>query len=503
MHDSIDDKYGVYSKLIVPHNVMVVKDSCLMINKKKFMDINGYDKSLDKYADVDLSLKLINKGYYNVIEPSVFVYSNNTNIFIKSNKEKEIIQKNWKNKYTKDLFYNLNLDDKKIYYLRCNNFTEQKHVFIIGSRGYGFNYGGWETFITNLIDNYHSDNIIFHISGIGLMESHRVINDHCYFDIFPLNRFGKMQMFFHTRKSIKYYENYIKQNKLGEGFIYVLGLKLGSYLRFHHKRLNKRGIKIMVNPDGLEWKRKKYGLLGKLYFLSAERSMLNNCDLIICDAKGIYDYIIHKYKRNKIEKKIITYGTIKYNDYFSQNELHNKYNLRTDGYLLVVGRLVPENNLDFIIKEYNNSKISKKLVIVTNETYDNFLTWCNSKKIDLNDNIVFLGPVYNKQDIYSLRYYAYAYIHGHSVGGTNPSLLESLYTSKLVIAYNVNFNKDICKNAALYFDIKNGSLTRLLNNYKKYDGKRNEYHRKAVDIINKEHTWEYIAKEYKDIWEGE
>ena len=491
----MNDKFGIYLHSVVPYNTSVVKDNCLMISKEKFHLVNGFDENILDYNDLDFCLKLRQKGFYNVIEPSAILYSDN----IAENIDITSIHNKWNN--YNDPFYNINFDISKLYNFKITNYNNIKHVFIIGSRGYKYNYGGWETFVTNLLDHYNSNKVVFHISGINEEEQHFKINNNCYIDLFPLKGFNKIKMFIHTRKVIKYYEKFVLNNKINESIFYVLGLKLGNYLKNNLKKLHKNGIKIIVNPDGLEYKRGKYGIVGKLFFKHTEKSMLNNCDLIICDAKGIYNYICNKYSKNKIEKRIITYGVNINNDYLKHNEFVNKYNLKKDEYILVVGRLVPENNLSFIIKEYLKSNIKKKLVIVTNESIKYFSTWCLKEKIELNDNIIYLGPIYNSIDIDSLRYYAYAYIHGHSVGGTNPSLLEALYHTKLVIAYNVNFNKDICSDAALYFSLKEGSLTKILNNINNYQ--RDELHKKAVEIIKNNHTWDYIVNEYKKVWEDE
>ncbi len=488
-----NSSWGIYTKLIHEYNTLIVKDYVMVVKKDCFNLVNGFNEKINKYNHVDFCLKLYHQGFYHVIKPDVqFILDQPIN-----HPDEHI---KFADSY--DPFYNFNLDSKQAYYLK-NTGDHKKHVFVIGSRGYEFHYGGWETFVKELIDHSHNPDIIFHVSGLGGVEKHYKLNDHLYIDLFPLNKFGKMQMYMHTKKATKYYKKYVCNNKLKNSIFYILGLKLGNYLTFNHHRLNKLGIKILVNPDGLEWKRGKYGLIGKTYFLITEKLMLNHCDNIICDAKGIYKYIKNKYPRNKIPKEIITYGVKEYHDFISEKELNDQYHLTKDGYLLVVGRLVPENNLDYIIKEFVSSDINKQLVIVTNESKPVFKQWCQSHHIKLNKKVVYLGPVYEEKNIYSLRHYAWAYIHGHSVGGTNPSLLESFYLTPLVIAYDICFNKDICHNGALYFCLEENSLCDLLNNYQEIDAQRSSYHDIATRLINKNHTWDIIALKYDKIFKKE
>lgn len=378
-----------------------------------------------------------------------------------------------------------------------------KNIFIIGSRGYHYNYGGWETFVTNLVDNYHDKNTNFYISeytnDCNLLEykpnSNITINP-----IYVKSNF-KGKMFIYSVKAFKSYINYIEKNKIANCYMYILGLKLFNYLKIYQKKLKNLNIKVIVNPDGLEWMRSKWSYPVKKFFLLSEKLMLNNCDLIICDGLGIKTYLDKKYPKLANITKYIAYGTnhIDFTD-VDEEKILKKYHLHKDNYLLMVGRCVPENNYELVIKEFMNSNINKKLVIITNLSSSNYYNELKNK-LDFNTDtrIIFIDGVYDKIELATIRKNAYLYIHGHSVGGTNPSLLEAMSLTDLNVLYDVCFNHDIGLETCLYFKEK-GSLTKLLNNIKQLDIKKHELGRAAKTRINSNFTWDIIVKQYKNIF---
>ncbi len=379
----------------------------------------------------------------------------------------------------------------------------KKNVFIIGSRGYHYKYGGFERFVDNLIDNYNDENTIFHISELSNKQK-KTINpkDNVYVDYIKVGNLKSATMLVHTIKSFKYYVKYIENNHIENSVIYVLGLKLGPYLKWYKKKLKKLGIKIYFNPDGLEWKRTKWNYFVKKFFLLEEKWMFNNCDLLICDSKGILDYIKNKYPKNKVPKKYIAYGTIpvQTNDELKE-EILKKYNLKTNNYFIIVCRFVPENNFELIIKEFMKTKIDKELVIIgdiNNNKYYNKLL----KKINFNQDkrVRFLGPIYDVSTLEIIRRNAFAYLHGHSVGGTNPTLLESMLTVDLNILYDVNFNREVGCDSCLYFTKEEGNLSKLLSDIKYLEKMKKPLGIKAKEIIKKKFTWDFIVSEYKKIF---
>ncbi|MBR3199017.1 MAG: DUF1972 domain-containing protein [Bacilli bacterium] len=378
-----------------------------------------------------------------------------------------------------------------------------KHIFIVGSRGYHVNYGGWETFTDNLVDKYNDKNTIFHVGMItdDINMKSTKISSNLFVDYIYIKNKGSIKMFLYAIKSFNFYLKYIENNNIDNAYIYVLGLKLFNYLAIKKRIINKLNIKVFVNPDGLEWMRSKWSYPVKKFFLLSERFMLNNCDKIICDALGIQEYVCRKYPKLSSKTEVIAYG---YNDVdvkgIDEQEVLNAYNLKKDDYLLMVGRCVPENNYEMVINGYMKSTTSKKLVIISNLSSSNYYndllqkTGCES-----NSNIIFIDGVYDKQKLSIIRKNAYSYIHGHSVGGTNPSLIEALALTDINILYDVCFNRDVGADACLYFDDEK-SLTKILNDSKTLNKNRSIMSKTAKQIVQNNYTWKIIIDKYKKIF---
>ena len=183
-----------------------------------------------------------------------------------------------------------------------------KHIFILGSRGYHENYGGWETFVTNLVDNYNDSDTKFYISKITNKDE-EIINVSNNIKVIPIKvkNQGSFNMFLYSVKSIDNTIKYIEHNNIIKSYVYILGLKSLNYLSLKKKKLKKLGTTIIVNPDGLEFKRSKWGRVAKTFFLLSERFMLKASDIIVCDSLGIKDYVDEKYPKLKNKTKYIAF----------------------------------------------------------------------------------------------------------------------------------------------------------------------------------------------------
>ncbi len=377
-----------------------------------------------------------------------------------------------------------------------------KNIFILGSRGYQAKYGGWETFVTNLVDHYHDKNTTIYVGELTDKREEdkalKKINDHLYIYSFYVKANGSAKMFFYTIKSYLSTLNYIKKNQLFDSYVYILGLKLGPLLAFHQGLRKKYRIKIYVNPDGLEHLRSKWNKIVQWCFLLSEWSMVRHADLVVCDGLGIEKYIQKKYKKAKTT--YIAYGTNSYDfSKIDEEKILKEYHLKKDDYLLMVGRCVPENNYELVIRDFMKSKIKKKLVIITNLSSSNYYSSLVEKTgLEKDKRIIFIDGVYDPLKLATIRKNAYLYIHGHSVGGTNPSLVEALSLTDLNLLYDVCFNHDIGLDTALYFK-EEGSLKELLDDSGLLEKKKKELGPKAKKRIHDHFTWDKIVKEYKDI----
>lgn len=388
--------------------------------------------------------------------------------------------------------------------LTWKDVINMKNVFIIGARGYHASYGGWETFVSNLVDHYKDKNVKFYISMYtdDKNENIRNINDNIMvFPIYVKNK-GSATMFFYSIKAFKYCIKYVKENHIEASYLYVLGLKLFHYLWLYENRLKALNVTTLVNPDGLEHERSKWSYPVKKFFLLSERLMLKHTDMIICDAKGIKKYVDNKYPQLSNRTKYIAYGSESYDfSLIDEKKVLKEYGLNKGNYCLMVGRCVPENNYELVIEEFMNSNIQKDLIIITNLSRSSYYQELIDKTNCIQDKrIRFIDGVYDKEKLAVIRKNAYLYIHGHSVGGTNPSLIEALSLTDLNLLYDVCFNHDVGEYACLYFKEK-GSLVTLLNDQKFLDHKRKMLGKEAKEIVERNFTWDKIVSQYQKIFQ--
>ena len=379
-----------------------------------------------------------------------------------------------------------------------------KNVIIIGARGYEKEYGGWETFVTNLINNYDDKNTKFYVPELNhnKKNSNIEIRNGVTCPQIYVPRQGSMTMMTFAFKATLYFMKYIKKEKLENVVMYTLGCRVGPLFTFIHKKLTKMGVKIVINPDGIEWKRAKWNLLIKEYLKFSEKTMIKASDYVVCDSKNIEKYVKSKYNK---PTTFIAYGAYmkdvkdidkKTKDFMEKN------NIKKRDYYLIVGRFVPENNYELIIKEYMKSTTSKDLVIVSNVEKNKFYEMLKQKtNFDKDSRIKFVGPVYDQDILTRLRKNAKGYIHGHSAGGTNPSLLEALSITDINILYDACYNKEVGEDAAIYFSNEEGSLCDKIEKIEKFKAKeQNEYGEKAKNRIKSEYTWEIIVNKYKKLF---
>ena len=378
-----------------------------------------------------------------------------------------------------------------------------KHVFIIGAKGIG-NYGGYETFVDELVSRKKNKVIKYHVACMNI-ESNKKYNDAECFNINVPN-IGPAKAVYYDLKALQYIIKYIKKNNISEGIVYVLACRIGPFFNHYVRQLHKLNFKVFVNPDGHEWKRAKWNWLIKKYWKISEKLMVKYSDLLICDSINIEKYIKNDYKKYNPNTTFIAYGadtsksTLK-NNSKELNEWYQKFDIRVKEYYLIVGRFVPENNYETIIREFMKSKSKKDLVIITNVEKNKFYESLKQKtNFDRDKRIKFVGTVYNKNLIKKIRENAYGYFHGHEVGGTNPSLLEALASTDLNILLDVGFNKEVAEDGAVYFNKNQQNLAKLINKIDRMsDGDIKELSKKAKKRIDEAYSWEYIVEEYEKV----
>lgn len=380
-----------------------------------------------------------------------------------------------------------------------------KDVFIIGSKGIPANYGGFETFVDKLTENKKTKEIRYHVSCLSNNEEEFLYNDTRCFNVKVAN-IGAAKAVYYDIKALEMSLNYIKKNNMKDCIIYILACRIGPFIWQYKRLAHKLGVKIYINPDGHEWKRAKWNYLIRQYWKISEKLMVKHADLLVCDSINIEKYIKEDYKEYNPKTTYISYGA-EYavsdeNDEEKLNDWYNEKNIKSNDYYLIVGRFVPENNYEVMIKEFMKSNISKDLVIITNVEKNKFYNLLNEKtNFEKDKRIKFVGTVYDQKLLKLIRENAYGYIHGHEVGGTNPSLLEALATTKVNLLLDVGFNKEVAEEGALYFSKELGNLSELLERLEILEQQDiEEFSEKAKMRIKENYTWDYIVKLYEELF---
>lgn len=380
------------------------------------------------------------------------------------------------------------------------------HVFIVGSKGIPAHYGGFETFIEELTAGKQSHDIKYHVSCMNNDGKHFEHNGADCFDVkVPLP--GAPGRIFHVGLVLKYVEQWIKKHLGDNVIVYILGCRIGPLLIPHSRKLHALGAKIYCNPDGLEWKRSKWSAPAKTFLRYCEKCLVENSDLVICDSINIEKYIKQTYGSRVKNSTYIAYGAHVEKSTCSEEKLqewYSKFGLAKNEYYLIVGRFVPENNYETMITEFMRSNTKRDLVIITNVEKNKFYTQLKTKtEFDKDKRIKFVGTVYDQQLLKKIREEAFGYIHGHEVGGTNPSLLEALASTKLNLLLDVGFNREVGQDGAFYWNKEKIKLSEVINLVEiSSKGKID-----LIDKINRcqfenRFNWEKICRECEKVFIG-
>ena len=386
-----------------------------------------------------------------------------------------------------------------------------QHVFLIGAKSLGA-YGGYETFINKLTEYHQSNkNIKYHVAvkkngtGAKVPDGAKIRaggydyhNADC-FEIEIPEWLKSAQAIYYDCVALKKSIEIIKKNGIEHPIVYIMTCRIGPLFPHYAREIKRLGGKVFLNPDGHEWMRAKWSKPVRAYWKFSEKKMVYGSDLIVCDSVNIEKYIQQTY--GVTNTTFIAYGAetepSKCSEEKYEEWLKSK-GIRRNEYYLIVGRFVPENNYETMIKEYMKSHTKKDFAIITNSD-EAFLAELESRLgFSKDPRIKFVGTVYDQELLKKIREEAYGYFHGHEVGGTNPSLLEALGSTKLNLLLDVGFNREVGEDAALYWTKDEGSLSKLIDSCEGMD--REELGRKAKERIKTAYSWEYISSRYAEIW---
>ena len=232
--------------------------------------------------------------------------------------------------------------------------------------------------------------------------------------------------------------------------------------------------------------------------------MVKYADLLICDSKTIENYICEDYQQYNPKTTYIAYGTdlekSKLTKFSSEVvRWYKEKQITPNNYYLVVGRFVPENNYETMIQEFMKSNTKKDFVLITNIEHNKFYNKLKQvTNFEKDPRIKFVGTVYDQELLKYIRENAFAYIHGHEVGGTNPSLLEAMISTKLNLLLDVGFNKEVGKEDALYW--RKNSLSELINSIEKVHNSQFEMSEELDMRFRECFSWEHIKDLYETLW---
>ena len=264
-----------------------------------------------------------------------------------------------------------------------------------------------------------------------------------------------------------------------------------AYIWFNVKRI--KYPLFTTNMGGLEYKRTKFNKWVQKFVFWEERMAVKHSHYLIADNMGIHDYYKEKYGK---ESKFLAYGADVHEDYDAG--VLKEFGLEAGGYFIVVARLEPENNLFMALEGYlaSNQYGKRPLVVVgkTNTPYGEHLV----ERYGRDRNISFVGGIYDFRKLNSIRHYSYAYFHGHSVGGTNPSLLEAMASGCFILAHDNIFNRAVLGENALYYGSTDAATEMLDGIDQAVSAHKKEYTERNLEVIRRDYSWEKLVDEHEE-----
>lgn len=359
-------------------------------------------------------------------------------------------------------------------------------IAIIGTRGIPNQYGGFEQFADILsqglvqkghdITVYCSQN---HQYKESLYNGVKLIHK-----ADPENKIGTVGQFIYDLACM------MDARKQDFDLIYMLGYTSSSV--WQRLLYNQKAI-VVTNMDGLEWKRTKYSPSVQKFLKFAEKLAIKYSDYLVADSIGIQTYLQSSYQ---VDSAYHPYGSFVSEK--TSNSCLTKHQLTNYQYDILIARFEPENNIEMVLEAFAKSTTKRKLVLVGNYLNTEFGKQMFNK-YHIDSRINFAGAIYDQEELNNLRYFSNLYFHGHSVGGTNPSLLEAMGSSSLICYHNNEFNKAIVGDDGFWFNSAI-ELSELINTITKKE--HPQMIRANIEKIRTIYSWDIIINNYEVYFMG-
>ena len=360
-------------------------------------------------------------------------------------------------------------------------------VAIIGTVGVPANYGGFETLVEQLIEYNHSEDLQYAVyCSRKSYTDERWVYHGAKIEYVGLNANGIQSIFYDIISLIRAGRK--------SDVVLILGVSGCAFLPLYRLFSKKR---LVINIDGLEHRRDKWNKWVRKFLRFSEKQAVKYADVIVTGNKGITDYVKKEYGK---ESELIAYGgdhVLCDISVVESDEILSKYCLAAGNYALAICRIEPENNVHTILEAFCKTP-DKHLVFIGNwqkNSYGKELI----ERFSLYDNITIIPAIYDLKTLNVLRSHCGLYIHGHSAGGTNPSLVEAMFFGKPIIAFDCVYNRESTENKAIYFD-SSETLIKLLT-------------AQILDpivigqdmkeIANHRYRWEIIAQQYERLYDSD
>ena len=345
----------------------------------------------------------------------------------------------------------------------------KKNISIIGTVGIPACYGGFETLVENLVEEKCKEDITVYCSSKSYDKKLKTYKG-AKLTYISLKANGPQSIIYDI---VSLLCALFKRPDV----ILILGVSgcvILPFFRFFSR------AKVVTNIDGLEWKRGKWGKWSKRFLKFSESVAVKYSDVIVADNNGIADYINQEYG---VDSEVIAYG--------GDHAIVKALSISDEGYALALCRIEPENNVEIILESF--SKTDKKLKFIGN--------WDNSEfglamkvKYQQFENIDIVPPIYDTEKLFEIRQKCSFYVHGHSAGGTNPSLVEMMHFGKPIFAFDCSYNRASTEDIAQFFE-STDALIKLINSPVAVENASN-----MKEIAERRYTWKIVKQQYFNLF---